>query len=237
MTNTVNHAQDSGAQGISDQELVTQAQAGDSSAFEELVRRHEQKAKRVALYLCHGNAEDGEETTQNALLNAYRYLRGFRGESQFSSWLTRIVINECRMYQRRLRSLPRGLNLDEQLGEAENIPVELVDSSDDPEEQYTREEFQAIVRRCLAEMKELYRIPFVMSQIEGLSNKELAARLGVSIPSAKTRLLRARQQLRRALGETFCHGSRCYWPGAGSHGSARIQRRNRGKRSLFQRAA
>ncbi|MBI3669666.1 MAG: sigma-70 family RNA polymerase sigma factor [Acidobacteria bacterium] len=228
MKNTVSSAQETtAARAVSDRELVARAQAGDSSAFEELLRRHEQKVKRLAQYLCHGNAEDGEETSQNALLKAYRHLAGFRGESQFSTWLTRIVINECRMYQRGQRSRPRGLNLDEQLGEAENIPVELVDSSDDPEEQYTRQEFQAILQRCLAEMKELYRMPFVLSQVEGLSNEEMAARLGVSMPTAKTRLLRARQQLGRALAETFCHGSHCYWPGAGSRPSSRIQAGNK----------
>ena len=226
MRNTVNHKQDSAAQAISDPELVARAKAGDSSAFEELVHRHEQKIKRVALSLCRGHAEDAEETVQNALLNAYRYLRGFRGESQFSSWLTRIVINACRMYQRRQRSLPRGLNLDEQFGEAENIPVELVDGSDDPEEQYTREEFQAVLQRCLAEMKELYRIPFVLAQFEGLSNEEMASRLGVSVTTAKTRLLRARRRLQRDLAETFCRQGRCYWPGACSRGNARIQGRH-----------
>ena len=210
---------------------MARAQAGDASAFEELVRRNEQKVQRLALYLCHGHAEDGEETAQNALLNAYRHLGGFRGESQFSTWLTRIVINECRMYQRRQRSLPRGLNLDEQLGEAENIPVELVDGSDDPEEQYTREEFQAILQRCLAEMKELYRIPFVLSQIEGLSNEEVAARLGVSIPTAKTRLLRARRRLQRDLARTFCRRGRCYWPGAGAASDSRIRKSTSGRPS------
>lgn len=221
----------------SDTELVARAQAGDSGAFEELVRRHEQKVKRVALYLCHGHAEDGEETAQNALLNAYRYLRGFRGESQFSTWLTRIVINSCRMYQRRQRNLPRGLNLDEHLDQAESVPVELVDGSDDPEEQYTREEFQAILQRRLADMKELYRKPFVLTQIEGLSNEEMAARLGVSVATAKTRLLRARRRLQRDLAETFCRRGRCYWPGAGPRASAQIQGRNSGKRSFFQGAA
>jgi RNA polymerase sigma-70 factor (ECF subfamily) len=229
MKNTVSSARETTAKAVSDRELVARAQAGDASAFEELVRRHEPKVHRLAQYLCHGNAEDGDETSQNALLNAYRYLTGFRGESQFSTWLTRIVINECRMYQRRQRSLPRGLNLDEQLGEAENIPVELVDGSDDPEEQYAREEFQGILQRCLAEMKELYRIPFVLAQIEGLSNEETAARLGVSIPTAKTRLLRARQHLRGALTKTFCRGARCYWPGAPSRSNVGIQGRNRGR--------
>ena len=131
------------------------------------------------------------------------------------------------MYQRRQRNMPRGLNLDEDLGVEGNLSVELVDGSDDPEEQYTRAEFQAILQRCLAEMKELYRVPFVLSKIEGLSNEEIAARLGVSIPTAKTRLLRARRRLQRDLAKTFCRPGRCYWPGAGPSAGTGIQGRNR----------
>ena len=227
MKNTVSSAQETTAKAVSDRELVARAQAGDASAFEGLVRRHEAKVRRLAQYLCHGNAEDGEETSQNALLNAYRHLGGFRGESQFSTWLTRIVINECRMYQRRQRSMPRGLNLDEELGEEGDIPVELVDVSDDPEEQCARQEFQEILRRCLVAMKDLYRVPFVLSKIERLSNEEIAARLGLSITNTKNRVLRARRRLQRDLAKSFCRRGRCYWPGAGPSAGTGIQGRNR----------
>ena len=229
MRNTVNHAQDSGAQAISDQELVVRAQAGDRDAFEELMRRHERKIYRTARFLCNGHAEDGEDTFQNALLKAYLHLKEFRGESQFSTWLTRIVINECLMYQRKKRSQPQGPSLDNEFGEEGNISLELVDTSDDPEEQCGREEFQAVLQRAMAAMGERYRIPFVLSRIEGLTNEEVAARLGVPIPTAKTRLLRARRRLQRDLAKTFCRRGRCYWPGAGSRSNAGIQGRNRGR--------
>ncbi len=233
MTTTQSCEQKCAAAPVSDRELVTRAQAGDTSAFEELVRRHERKVYRLAEYLCHGNAADGEETSQNALVNAFRYMRAFRGESQFSTWLTRIVINECRTYQHRQRRLPRGLNVDEQLGQEEKIPAELLDASDDPEEQYAREEFQAILRQCLAEMKDIYRIPFVLSAMQGLSNEEIAARLGVPIPTAKTRLLRARQHLRRTLTKTFCRQGRCYWPGTGLGDGVRVSGKNGGRSWLL----
>ncbi len=225
MRNSLGSTEEATEKAPSDRELVARAQAGDSGAFEELVRRHEQKVKRLAQYLCQGNAEDGEETAQNALLKAYLHLRDFRGESQFSTWLTRIAINECRMHQRKQHSLPQGASLNDELGEKGNIPSALVDLSDDPEEQYTREEFQAILQRYLAEMKELYRIPFILGQIEGLSYEEMAERLGVSTSTAKTRLLRARQHLRRALTKTFCRRARCYWPGAGPANGSRIRGR------------
>lgn len=208
-----------------DSDLVARAQAGDGTAFDELVCRHQRKVRRLAQYLCHGNAEDGEETSQNALLNAYRHLRGFRGESQFSTWLSRIVINECRMHQRRQRSLPHGPSLNSETGEEVNIPSAIVDTSDDPEEQYTREEFQAILRQCMAQMNDIYRMAFVLSAIQGLSNEEIAARLGVSKSAAKSRLLRARRFLRRALARTFCLRGRCYWPGAGLPSASRMRGR------------
>lgn len=225
MRNTVNHTQDSAAQAISDPQLVARAQAGDRDAFEELVGRHRSKIYRTAQFLCNGCTEDGEDTSQNALLKAYLHLKQFRGESQFSTWLTRIVVNECLIYQRKKRSRPQGPSLDDQFGPEGDLSLDLSDGSDDPEEQCGREEFRFVLQQALAATGERYRLAFVLSQIEGLSNRELAARLGVSIPTAKTRLLRARRQLRRALAETFCNGSRCYWPGAGPANGSRIRGR------------
>lgn len=207
----------------SERELVARAQAGDAAAFEELVRRHEGKVRRLAQYLCHGHAQDGEETAQNALLKAYLHLAAFRGESQFCTWLARIAVNECRMHLRTQRRAPRSQSLDNELGEEGNISLELVHASDDPEEQCCREEFQAILQRALRAMGEKYRLAFVLSKIEGLTNKELAARLGVSVPTAKTRLLRARRRLQRNLAETFCRQGHCYWPGAGPSNGRRFR--------------
>lgn len=237
MRNTVGHAQDSEAQTISDQELIIQAQAGDRDAFEELIRRHKAKTYRTSLFLCNGHTEDAEDTFQNALLKAYLYLRTFRGESLFSTWLTRIVINECLQYQRRSRSRPQGPSLNNEFGPDANISLSLADASDDPEEECSREEFQAIVQRALAAMGERYQSAFVLGAIQGLSNKELAVALGVSIPTAKTRLLRARRRLGLDLARTFCPQGRCYWPGSGSRGSARLQARGRGRQTLFEEAA
>ncbi len=192
-------AEEAGASAASDKELVVQSQAGDASAFEELVRRNHTKVLRLATYLCHGHDEDGEETAQNALLKAYRHLGSFRGESQFSTWVTRIVINECRAYQQSQRRLPRGLNLDDHLGEEGDIPVELVDGSSDPEIESAWHEFHEILQQYLAELPELYRTPFVLSRFEGLSNEEIAARLGLSLSNTKNRVLRARRWLQRRL--------------------------------------
>jgi RNA polymerase sigma-70 factor (ECF subfamily) len=225
MKDVSNSTRDTTAEIIPDKELVAHAQAGDRDAFQELVRRHQSKISRTARLLCNGHVEDGEDTFQNALLKAYLHLKEFRGESQFSTWLTRIVINECRMHHRKKHSRPHGQSLDNELGEEGNISPELVDSSDDPEEQCGREEFQAVLQRALATMGERYRLPFVLSKTEGFTYKELAGRLGLSVATAKTRLLRARRRLQRDLAARFCRGDRCYWPGAGSSGGSRIPSR------------
>ena len=214
MRNTVRPRQEPKPTRVSDEELVGRAQAGDPSAFDELVRHHGPGLYRLARHLCHGHAEDAEETSQNALLNAYRHLAGFRGESQFSTWLTRIVINECLLYRRRQRKERHWVPLDERLGEKEDMPAEVADGSDDPEEEYAWREFQAILDQCLAKLPDLYRTPFISYEMKGLSYQEIAARLSLSMSATKSRVLRARLQLQRCLREHFCPGEKCYWPGS-----------------------
>jgi len=198
---------------LREDELVVHAQAGDLGAFDELVRRHYDKAYRLARYLCDGHAEDAEDTFQNALIKAYQHLAAFRGEAQFASWLTRIAINECRMHWRRHGRERDWVRLDERVeGEETSMPLDVGNSSEDPEEEYARREFQSILQRCLSSLPDLDRAAFVLSEIDGLSNQEIAARLGLSPAAVKSRVFRARRRLQRHLSEKFCRGQQCYWP-------------------------
>jgi len=200
-------------EGVSEGVLVAQAQAGDDAAFEELIRRHEAKAHRLAEYLCR-NAADGQEAAQTALLKAYLHLKDFRGESKFSSWLTRIVVRECgqRLRSRR-RNATRWQSLDEEFDEERMNPAVPVAASDNPEEECVRREFQEFLQSCLAGMGDIYRIPFILGKVRGLSNQEIADRLGLTLPALKSRLLRARRQLQRCLKAKYCPPGGCYWPG------------------------
>jgi len=201
---------------VPDKELVVRAQAGDTRAFDELVRRHYDKVYRLARYLCDGQPEDAEDTFQNALMKAYQHLAAFRGESQFSTWLTRIAVNECLLHRRRQRRERHWVHLDEDAKREEtSTPVEVADSSDSSEEEYARGEFEAILQRCLRSLPDLSRTAFVLRQIDGVSNQEIARRLGFSLPGIKSRLMRARRQIRRCLQKSFCRNKRCYWPASG----------------------
>ena len=198
---------------LREDELVVRAQAGDLGAFDELVRRHYDKAYRLARYLCDGHAQDAEDTFQNALIKAYQHLTAFRGEAQFSTWLTRIAINECRMHRRRQGRERNWVHLDERIeGEETSKPRDVADSSENSEEEYARREFQAILEQCLGSLPDLDRTAFVLREIEDLSNQEIAARLGLSVLATKSRLFRARLAVRRCLRKSFCREGRCYWP-------------------------
>lgn len=198
---------------VPDGELVARAQAGDARAFDELVRRHYDKTFRLSRYLCGGHAEDAEDTFQNALANAYRHLAAFRGEAQFSTWLTRIAVNECLLHRRRHRKEQGWVRLDEEPGEDQSFPFEPADVSDDPEEDYARQEFLATFQNCVAALPESFRKAVILQAIEGLPINEIATRLGLSPSAVKSRVFRARRQLQRCLSEKFCRGQQCYWPG------------------------
>lgn len=213
MRDTDSRAKETSTTAASDEELVSRAQAGDTNAFSELLRRHTAKVYGLARYLCHGHAENAQDSFQNALLNAYRYLATFRREAQFSSWLTRIVINECLLHQRRQHKERDWVRLDEEPGAEESLSFEPADPFADPEEEYARQEFQATYQRCLAGLSDSVRDALILQVIDGFSINEIATRLGLSPSVVKTRIFRARRRLQRCLAKKFCRGEQCYWPG------------------------
>lgn len=197
---------------VTDGELVARAQAGDTCAFEELVRRHRDRIYGLARYLCNGHAANAEDTFQNALMKAYLHLHAFRAQAQFSTWLTRITVNECLLHLRRQRRERNYVHLDDGPGEEERL-VELATVSGDPEEECARQEFLTILQRCLATLPDSHSTAFVLRHLEGLSNQEIAERLGLSVPATKSRVLRTRLQLQRCLTKDLGHGGKqCYWP-------------------------
>jgi len=217
MKSTLEPTKESRPSIASEKELVVRAQTGDGSAFEELVRRHGPRVYRLARYLCSGHAEDAEDTFQNALLKAYRRLATFRGEAQFSTWLTRIAVNECLLHWRGQRRERNWVHLDEPV-EQEHItlPLEINTAVDgpeeDPEKEYARLEFRAVVEQCLTCLPDSSRVAFLLRHMEGLSTQEIAERLGQSAPATKSQVRRARLRLQRCLSKKFCRDEKCYWP-------------------------
>ncbi len=183
-----------------DLQLVSRALAGEAKAFEELVRRHERRVYRATVAIT-GNQQDAEEAMQETFLKVYQHLSEFRQASRFTTWLTRIAINEALQVLRRRRNTE---SLDEPLTTDEHfVPKQLEDWHDDPEKMYAKEELRQIVEQAIQSLAPIYREAFVLRDVQGLTTEEAAEALGVAIPTLKSRLLRARLMMREMLAARF----------------------------------
>lgn len=182
--------------------LVEAARAGDIGAFESLVRRYDRNVFRIAQHITQ-NREDAEDVVQDAFLKAYQNLGQFQGQSKFYTWLVRIAVNEALMRLRRRRP-ERMISLDEDVKtEEDSMPREVADWSPNPEQQYTQAELKEILGKTIQGLPPSFRTVFVLRDVEGLSTEETASALELSVPAVKSRLLRARLQLRERLTKYF----------------------------------
>jgi len=179
--------------------LLRRATAGDQSALELLFARNNRGLYQTALRLL-GNPEDAEDALQEGMLAAYRNLRHFEGRSQFSTWLTRIVINAALM-RRRSRRTHLAVSLDE-TDRDEQVPAveRFPDDGPSPEEIYAGYELSERLRENLEGLSPVLRRAFELRAIAGLTADEAAKTLGVSRNTLKARLWRARHQLATRLG-------------------------------------
>ena len=185
-----------------EQVLVQAARQGDIGAFEELVKRYDRNVFRIANHITQ-NREDAEDVVQDAFLKAYQNLGQFQGQSKFYTWLVRIAVNEALMRLRRRRP-ERMVSLDEDVKtEEDSMPREIADWTPNPEQQYNQAELKDILSRTIQGLPTSFRTVFVLRDVEGLSTEETAEALGLSIPAVKSRLLRARLQLRERLTKYF----------------------------------
>ena len=182
--------------------LVNAAREGDVGAFEELVRKYDRNVFRIANHITQ-NREDAEDVVQDAFLKAFQNLGQFQGQSKFYTWLVRIAVNEALMRLRRRRP-ERMVSLDEDINTGEDtIPREVADWSPNPEQLYNQSELREILQKTIQGLPPSFRTVFVLRDVEGLSTEETADALGLSIPAVKSRLLRARLQLRERLTKYF----------------------------------
>ncbi len=182
--------------------LVEAARAGDIGAFESLVRRYDRNVFRIAQHITQ-NREDAEDVVQDAFLKAYQNLGQFQGQSKFYTWLVRIAVNEALMRLRRRRP-DRMVSIDEDVQtEEDSIPREIADWSPNPEQRYSQAELKEILGKTIQGLPPSFRTVFVLRDVEGLSTEETAAALELSVPAVKSRLLRARLQLRERLNKYF----------------------------------
>ena len=178
--------------------LVDRARHGDAAAFETLVRQYDRPIFRVAQHITQ-NREDAEDIVQDVFLKAYNKLEQFQGNSKFSTWLTRIAVNESLMRLRK-RKTSRTVSMDQDVQTDEgSIPRDFADWTPDPEQQYSQAELGDILKKTIAGLAPGFRTVFTLRDIENLSTEETAQALGLSVPAVKSRLLRARLQLRERL--------------------------------------
>jgi RNA polymerase sigma-70 factor (ECF subfamily) len=185
-----------------EQELVEQAKRGDTSAFAELVNRYERNIYRLARHITQ-NEDDAEDVLQETFLKAFANLDQFQGHSKFYTWLVRIAVNESLMKLRR-RKADRSVSLDEPVETGEDsMPREIAAWEENPEQKYGRAEMNAILSRAIDSLSPGFRTVFLLRDVEGFSTEETASALKLSIPAVKSRLLRARLQLREKLNRIF----------------------------------
>ena len=183
-------------------QLIERGLNGDASALDVLFARNTRNLYQTALRVL-GNPEDAEEALQEGLLSAYRNLPRFERRSQFSTWLTRIVINAALMRRRSKRARP-AVSLDEVVKEGD-VPLaeRFADDGPNPEQLYAGTELNHRMNKKLAEISPLLRTAFLLREVEGLTAEEAAHVLGVSRNTLKARLWRARQELAARLGLTL----------------------------------
>src|SRR6202165_2241779 len=184
--------------------LVAAAKRGDTHAFEELVNRYEAKIFRLTMNITR-NREDAEDAMQDAFLKSYAHLKDFQEDSRFYTWLVRIAANAALMRLRKRR--PNQVSLDEPIeGDDDLMPRELEDWGPSPEQRFAQTEMNEILSEVIDELEPDFRIVFVLRDVEELSTEETAKALGISVPAVKSRLLRARLNLRQKLNRYFRQG-------------------------------
>src|SRR5262249_19179776 len=182
--------------------LVAQARAGDSTAFNELTERYHRNIFRLAQNITQ-NREDAEDVLQETFLKAYEHLPDFAGNSKFYTWLVRIAVNEALMKLRK-RKWDKTVWLDEPVNAGEDsVAREIAVWEDNPEQRYSKEELADILDKAVNSLAPPYRTVFVLRDVEGLSTEDTAQALDLTVPAVKSRLLRARLQLRDKLTAFF----------------------------------
>jgi RNA polymerase sigma-70 factor (ECF subfamily) len=181
---------------VPERTLVARAQAGNEEAFTELVRRHSGQIYGLSLNMLR-NREDAEDNVQNALVKAFNNIKRFEGNSQFSTWLVRITINEALMKVRKRNSerISDYYDFNASEGEPQSFP-EIEDTRQNPERQYINRE---LTWKAFSGLNRSLQDTFILQKAEGWTNRELAQALGITVSTVKSRVFRARVRLRHQL--------------------------------------
>lgn len=174
--------------------LVKRAKNGDMQAFEELVVKYEGKVYGIASRML-AFGEDAKDAAQEAFLKAYRSISKFRGDAKFSTWLYRITNNVCLDYLRRRDRRELSLEYDSGAGDGETQTLDIA-SDIDVETAVEEDEFRTLVQGAINNLPAQHRIMVVMRDVQGLSYTEISRLLGLPEGTVKSRINRARRNLR-----------------------------------------
>lgn len=175
---------------ISDEEIIIEIKNGNIEAYSEIVRRYNQRLYRIAV--SYGvTDDDAEEVIQLAYISAYEKLSQFRGEAKFSTWLIKILINECLMLKRQQKRIVK-------IEESDDVTFS-GDNHQNPEENYMNIERKEMLEEAVKRLPEKYRTVFIFKEIEGMSIEEISDSLGISKVNVKVRLHRAKSMLKEDI--------------------------------------
>lgn len=185
---------------VSDLELIENFGNGDEKAFEQLIIRYERKIYSICIYFLK-NREDAEDAAQEIILKLYKKVGSFRKESAFSTWMNYVASNTCRDYLRK-RKRNQVLYLDEDIRTDESsISRELPSEEDTPEERMEKKELGVLMQEALFKLKDDHKEILLMREYQELSYEEISEILEISVGTVKSRIYRARQDLKGLLNQ------------------------------------
>jgi len=180
-----------------DVELVARAREGDQQAFDNLIKKHYRTCVNIATFILR-NRGDAQDEVQKACCKAFEHLHQYHGDAEFLTWLLRIVSNQCLMLIR-FRRKARFVYLDADAGREKSVPVELPSSGANPEKLWADHEIREVLQREIRRIPPLLRSVLMLRDVQELPMPEVAERLNITVPAAKSRLLRARAELRERV--------------------------------------
>lgn len=171
-----------------DAEVIESVAGGDEKAFEQVVEKYQHPVLNT-IYRYVGDRVEAEDIAQEVFLRVWRQARNFKGESRFSTWLYRIVVNQCLSFRRKYKETLQPLD----------ATIEKEDGSRTPENEVESRRGAEIVRKAVDELPSRQRIALILSKFEGKSYKEIAQIMGVSLSTVESLIFRARSSLKKKL--------------------------------------
>lgn len=180
--------------------LIERAKSGDKASFEALVLKYQDRVYNICRYML-GSAAEAEDAAQDAFIKAFKNLSTFTPAPGFSAWITRIAVNTCLDYKRK----PSHIAVIRTSAEGGEYELEAASNDPGPEGALQLKETGTLIERAIGRLSEKLRAVIVLSEIEGLSYEEMARALDISIGTVKSRLSRAREELKRLLERSREH--------------------------------